>query len=407
MKIAYLAPEIPALSATFVYNEMIALERLGHIICPISVHRPKSEAKDERLQHIRDKVLYLYSTSKFKILYFHLLSILHNPINFFSVLKLLISDIARLGYLNKAVLGQIYRFIYSGYVSFLLKKLNVEHLHVHFAHVPTDIAMYASKLAGIGFSVTAHANDIFERGYLIKAKVERAEFFATISEFNRSYLIKNKKANPDKVKVIRCGVDLDEFTIESEPQARRNNKLVIGTLGRLVEKKGIDTLIKSLKYLDHSEFEYELNIAGDGPLENELKQLIDENKIKMPINFVGALSHEEVPNYLKSLDVFVLACKKDSNGDMDGIPVVLMEAMVLGVPVISTQLSGIPELVIDKLSGRIVQPNSELELAKAIRELAVDESLINNVIQGAQDKVKKEFSLMGNAEILSELISSH
>jgi len=150
-----------------------------------------------------------------------------------------------------------------------------------------------------------------------------------------------------------------------------------------------------------------LQIAGNGPLETELKQqaaslgLADDR-----LQFLGALSHDKVADFISGLDVFVLPCKKDKQGDMDGIPVVLMEAMLCGVPVISTELSGIPELVINNLTGLTVPPDNEIELAEAIYQLMDKPETAIRLVSGAKQRVESEFLLNKNVAKLMTLIQS-
>ncbi|MCJ8271517.1 MAG: glycosyltransferase, partial [Psychrosphaera sp.] len=176
--------------------------------------------------------------------------------------------------------------------------------------------------------------------------------------------------------------------------------------GRLVEKKGIDTLIRAISLLHKQDQKIELFIAGSGPLADELASLVQQTGLtSAEVKFLGAMPHTQVADFIESLDVFVLPCKQDKNGDMDGIPVVLMEAMLSGVPVISTEISGIPELVINKETGLLVQPGNEHVLAEAMTSIINDASLKDVMIKQAVAKVRNEFSLKGNTEKLHTLFT--
>jgi glycosyltransferase involved in cell wall biosynthesis len=188
-------------------------------------------------------------------------------------------------------------------------------------------------------------------------------------------------------------------------QTEKNNIIRIGTVGRLVEKKGLDTLIAAVAKLLASGRQILLEIAGSGPLETDLLQQaklagLGETQIK----FIGALPHDKVPVFINSLDIFVLPCKQDTNGDMDGIPVVLMEAMLCGVPVISTQLSGIPELVINEKTGLTIQPEDIEGLSKAICYLIDNNAEAERMVISAKKKrVTEEFMLSDNVSKLITL----
>lgn len=403
MKIAYLAPEIPALSATFVYNEILALELLGTEIVAFSVHQPSSDVSDPKVERLRANMVYLYDSAILSVFLAHINLIMKSPIRYMHSLLTLSRDIWELGLLSKRALGQVYRFFYAAKLAVDLLKNQCQHLHVHFAHTPTDIAMYASLLSEVSFSVTAHANDLFERGYLLDEKVGRAEFFATISEFNKDFLA-NENIAVDSVRIVRCGVDSDSFSLRERHVG--GNKVRLGVVGRLVEKKGIDTLIKAVSLLKQQGLAVELDIAGSGPLEAELKECVLNSGLRISdVNFLGALAHTQVADFITSLDAFVLPCQKDNNGDMDGIPVVLMEAMLSGVPVVSTEISGIPELIINKKTGLLVMPGDEKALAKAISNLMEDNGLKDSMIFNAAAKVKADFSLKSNAGKLNDMFN--
>ncbi|MCB2426639.1 glycosyltransferase family 4 protein [Methylophaga pinxianii] len=401
IKIAYLAPEIPALSATFVYNEILELGKLGVEVKAFSVHRPVHIASESSLTELKKAVFHLYETSKWQVVLDNLAMLFRHSLGYLKAAIRLIGDIFRQGVISRSAFGLVYRYFYAATLAKQLKQAKVQHLHVHFAHIPTDIAMYAAPMAGISFSVQAHANDLFERGWLLKQKVSRSVFFATISEFNQRFL-ENLKAEPSKIKIVRCGVDQNW---QPPPKAAKSNSFfTIGTVGRLVEKKGIDTLLEATSILLKQGHEISVKIAGSGPLENELK--LQLGHLALPENaveFVGALPHDKVASFITDLDIFVLPCKQDSHGDMDGIPVVLMEAMLCGVPVISTKISGIPELVINNTSGLVVMPGNAAELSKAIVQIMTSPAIQQRLVLGGKQRVNDEFLLDANVSKLLSL----
>ena len=402
LRIAYLAPEIPALSATFVYNEILELNKLGVEVKPFSVHRPGHLATESSLSQLRNNVFHLYETAKFQVLLDNLIMLVTRPSGYFHAAGRLISDVFNQGLIARSALGLGYRFFYAATLAKQLKQEKIQHLHVHFAHIPTDIAMYAAPMAGIGFSVQAHANDLFERGWLLKKKVARSAFFATISEFNQRFL-ENLDADFKKIKIIRCGVD-QGWQPPAKP-TQKNEIFTIGTVGRLVEKKGIDTLIDAISTLVKSDRKVCLKIAGNGPLESALKnQAVSLGLTDESVQFVGALPHDQVAEFISGLDVF--PCKKDSNGDMDGIPVVLMEAMLCQIPVISTELSGIPELVVNNISGLTISPDNDIELTRVISQLMDSPDTRLRLISGGKQRVEDEFLLNKNVAKLIKLIQT-
>lgn len=401
MKVAYLAPEIPALSATFVYNEILSLEKMGFEILPISVHVPQATAQEDDVRGLVEKTHYLYRESLWVLALANLSSMSRRPGKYLGTLFLAISDALKVGVTGHVGRGLLYRFLVGSRVASLLTKNRCRHLHTHFAHVPTDIAMYASRLSGVPFSFTSHANDLFERGWLLKEKVERAKVAVTISEYNRRFFVK-QRIPENKIKIVRCGVQSRDY--ESGLKKKEKNEVpVIGTLGRLVEKKGIDVLIMALSELRKEGFDFVLEIVGDGPLMAELKALTSEQGLGSEVVFMGAMAHDRVFEWFQGLDTFVLACKKDKNGDQDGIPVVLMEAMALGVPVISTHISGIPELIKDGVSGLLAQPNDTASLTDKIRAILENPSRIDPMTIAAKKRIREEFDVQVNTKRLIRL----
>jgi colanic acid/amylovoran biosynthesis glycosyltransferase len=398
--IAYLAPEIPALSATFVYNEILQLEKIGIHIVPISVHQPYSMASGNDATQLMDRTYYLYHESMFIMLMANLKNILRYPIRYFKTFFTVLMDSFRIGILSHIGIGIIFRFIAASRLSEIIRNEKCDHIHVHFAHIPTDIAMYTSGLSGVPFSFTSHANDLFERGWLLKEKVERSKFAVTISDFNRRFLVRNG-ALEDKIHIIRCGVDSHAFnTRDNKPV---NKVIRLGVLGRLVEKKGFEILIRACDLLKKDHHIFYLEIVGEGPLEEGLKRLVQSLGLSSEISFKGPLHHEKIPEWFLQQDIFCLPCKKDMRGDMDGIPVVLMEAMLIGVPVISSRISGIPELIEDGISGLLIDQDDHHGLAVAIKRIISDDGFRKSLIENGINKVRSEFDLSQNIERLSGL----
>ena len=263
--------------------------------------------------------------------------------------------------------------------------------------------MYASAFSGVPFTIMAHANDIFERGLLLRQKAQRALKLVTISQYNVAYL-RSVGVPEDKLAVVRCGVS---FAPRPDVPAFENKaRYRIGTLCRLVEKKGVDDLLHALALLQGAPWQVELSIVGDGPLRSELERLAGKLGLHDSVQFVGALGHAAVTGWLHSLDVFVVACKKDSNGDMDGIPVVLMEAMSQRVPVVSTRLSGIPELVVHGSTGLLASPADPASLAHELRSLLDSPELRARCAQAAVHYVETEFGQDANLHRLLECFGS-
>ena len=399
--IAYLAPEIPALSATFVYHEILALQKRGIRIVPISVLTPAVPACEQEARQLAQETIHLYASGVVSFVAALATCALLSPIRTAAALQLLIADIISVGLFSRSAAGLVYRFLAAARLARILEQYRCCHLHAHFAHVPTDIAMYAARLAGIGFSFTSHANDLFERGWLLKEKVERSLAAVTISNFNRLFL-ERRGARPDRIKIIRCGVDkVLSSAIRVDSVAPR-----IASLGRLVEKKGFDTLLLAAAILVRRGRIFTLEIAGSGPLQQELQECARREGLDEIVTFSGAIANDKVPEWLATIDLFVMACKQDKNGDMDGIPVVLMEAMAAGVPVISTTVSAIPELIQHGESGLLAPPDDAAAVAAQIERMLDDTELRQRCIAGGLTMTGGEFSQELNIDRLARLFAS-
>lgn len=397
-RVAYLAPELPSLSATFVTNEIWALEDMGVEIHPYSIHPPQHKAHGQKAADLAARTPIVYDRSLMRNLLDLGWTMIHHKRSMAKTIFQLLGDLFKTGIILLDSFKLFYQFIHSGWLSRDLRRKNIEHLHIHFAHVPTQIGMYAAAMAGIPFSFMAHANDIFERPLLIKEKIKRSHRTISISRFNID-IMSSYGGDVDKIDIVRCGVDSSAKHVSKQPMLN-SSPFVIGTLGRLVEKKGIDTLIRAAKILKNRKIDFQIQIAGDGPLHNQLTQQVDLADLSHEVLFLGSMPHADALEWMKTLDVFVLAGKMDSNGDMDGIPVVLMEAMNFGIPVISTKLSGIPELVIHNKTGILCDADDHEQLAQAILEILDSQALVENITTRAKRHIRDEFDQRLNASRL-------
>lgn len=385
--IFYLAPEIPSASETFVSNEIVGLLKLGVEVHAASVHRPKSAV--EVPADLAGRVRYLYSRPAWRGVLAGFSALLAFGRHGFRSLGMLFSDMKACGLSRPAAWKLAFQFLMAARLARDLKAAGCVHLHVHFADVPAQLGMYAAHLAGIPFTVTAHANDIFDDALLLERKAGRAARMLTISEYNKDFLIE-RGVPAEKLAVVRCAVD----RVAAHPAVpfERRAGYRIGTLGRLVEKKGMDVLLRAFALLPQRPYSLELVIGGDGPLRSELEALAAALGLSDKVRFAGAIRPGDVAEWMRGLDLFVLACKQDRNGDMDGIPVVLMEAMAQHVPVVSTRLSGIPELVIHDQTGLLAQPADPHDLAKQIDCMLEAPPLRQRLTQQAAAHVEREFS---------------
>ena len=392
--ITYIAPAIPALSETFVYNEIFALRDRGKTVHALSIHKP-DQVSDSVAKRM-GRVHYLYAEGLGVFAWSFLVCLITKPIGTLRGLGWLISDMVTVGLHKVASYKLGYQFLAACRAARIVGSNGTEHIHSHFANVPCQVAMYTSAISGIPFTVTSHANDIFEHGLILNRKAKRAKYFVTISDFNRRYLLETGMPD-EEIKIVRCGVDL-KLDKKDKPSS---DEIRVCSLGRLVEKKGMQILVEAIAVLRDKGINVSLSIAGDGPEEERIKDKIEELNLQDQVSMIGAIDNSQVAEWMASHDIFALACQKDSNGDMDGIPVVLMEAMMLGIPVISTEISGIPELIIDRKTGLAVEPENPVALANAI--LMRDAQ--KNMIDVAAEHVVNEFGRDVNIDRLEAIFN--
>jgi glycosyltransferase involved in cell wall biosynthesis len=284
-----------------------------------------------------------------------------------------------------------------------LAAMEVDHVHAHWATHPALAAWTVQRLAGIPYSFTGHAHDLYVDRAMLRDKVRDAAFVVTISEFNRRLLADVCGAETArKVHVIRCGVDLGEFA----PAPRRVPAApTFACVASLQEYKGHAVLLEALALLRGRGVQARAVLVGDGPLRPQLDAQIARLGLRGAVALLGALPHEEIPGILAGATGMVLPSVRQSDGQMEGIPVALMEAMAAGVPVVSTRLSGIPELVRDGEGGLLVPERDPAALADAMARLASDPALVARLGAGARRIVERDFDRARNVARLEALLT--
>lgn len=280
-------------------------------------------------------------------------------------------------------------------------------VHAHYATHPSTVAFVVKTLTGISYSMTAHAHDIYVDRAMLEQKVSSASFIATVSDFNRE-LLGSLYGNEilDKVHVVRCGVDPELFDASSSSTDHRAGELRIVSVGSLEPYKGHTHLVEACALLRVSGIEPTCTIIGEGPSRSELEERIEQLGLRAHITLAGRLDRSAVLESLHAADVFALASVETADGKMEGIPVALMEAMSVGLPVIGTSLSGIPELVVHEQTGLLVEPTNSHALAGALERLARDGSLRRKLGAGGRRLVLAQYDVAANAAKLGALIDS-
>lgn len=264
-------------------------------------------------------------------------------------------------------------------------------IHSQWIHSCGTVGMYGAWLLGVPFTFTGHAADLFRERAALRDKIRRAERIVCISEFHREFYI-SQGADPAKLVIVYCGIDTSHF----RPLARERMEppIRIRSAGRLVEKKGFADLIAACGRLRDRGVPFECIIGGSGPLEGALRQQIASLGLESMVQLTGeALKQERIPEFMAEADVFCLPCVWARDDDVDGLPQLLMEAMACGLAAVSTRLVGIPDLVIDRHTGLLVEPGHVEQLAGALAELAGDPGLVRRLALAGRERVLESFDL--------------
>ncbi|MGD9505866.1 MAG: glycosyltransferase [Syntrophobacteraceae bacterium] len=279
---------------------------------------------------------------------------------------------------------------------------SVVHLHAHFCHTPTSVAFFASELTGLPFSFTAHAKDIYTSDpEQLRRKIDKAAFVVTCTRYNARRL-GSLSSNGASIHTIYHGIDLDFFSFDPSPSPLSQPFRIL-TIGRLVPKKGYDVLLAALRLLDAAGMDFEWTQIGDGEIENEVREMVKDFGLGPRTRMLGTLPREEVIDHYRRAHCFALPCKVAENGDRDGIPNVLVESMAVGLPVVSTRVSAIPELVEDGVTGSLVAPEDPEALARAITDVLLHPENHRESVRRARAKVEEDFDNRRNTAHLNAL----
>jgi glycosyltransferase involved in cell wall biosynthesis len=405
MKIGYLLDKFPSVTLTFVLNEITGLIDAGHSVELISLRQPDNDeiVHDQYTKYGLDKKIYYLSSGKYEkstIIIVLLKSLKElftkNMDKFVERAKLIL-----LCY-NKE-LGfemSLKNFLWSLEISRIINEQDIRHIHLHFASSLVELAYVIHKFIGTTYTFTTHANDIFvDTNPSIEKWADSSKRVVAVSEFNKKYINSNFNINLDKVSLITYGIYLEKIE-PTKKYLREPFKIV--SISRLVEKKGYNYLIEACKLLKDSNVNILCEIRGEGPQRSVLERMITDNGLQEEVIIGGFIKHEDVFEFIRSGSIFVLPCVRAENNDMDGIPNVLMEAMALEIPTLSTDITGIPELIDNGIDGIIVPQNDSRSLAKAILKVRNDAEFAEKIRKNGREKIRKKFNVEKNVKLLYE-----
>lgn len=398
IKLLYVGSRLPSRSETFVYREVLALRALGWPVLVASVHRPIDPGDDPRISQLAREAHVAYSNTLRNLPF----AIFASPFSLLRVLRDALAKDAGAPAMRAKIVAQGLAGLCLAYK---LRHEGIEHVHAHMAHSATSLAMYAAHALKVPFSFTGHAQDLFVSPHGLALKLSRAAGVVAISNWHVK-LYKRITSDLQLVPVVRCGVDVSEFTPNEE---KISGELSILAVGRLVPKKGFEHLLRALNLLiQDKDFsgKFHAVIVGGGPDFERLADLRVQLNLETCVTLLGEQPNDRVLALMREADLFVLPCVRAQDGDMDGIPVVLMEAMACGVPVISGDIETIRELVQDHETGLMVDSLNHKALADAVQMLINDSDLRFNLGSAARKIVEQEFSQSVNIERLTSFFEN-
>jgi glycosyltransferase involved in cell wall biosynthesis len=283
-----------------------------------------------------------------------------------------------------------------------VRQRSVDHVHAHYATYPLLAAWICHRLTGVPYSVTAHAHDIFVDRSFLERRLAEARFVVAISEYNRDFLRDHGSPEQTPIHVVHCGVEPASYPFRprGDPSSRPVRALCVASLQ---EYKGHPVLLQALARGGDQLARVQLDLVGDGPARSELEQLAHELGLTSRVRFHGSLPEAGVADLLAAADLFVLPSVVARNGQQEGLPVVLIEALAAGVPVVATRLSGVPEVIRDSETGLLAEPGDPDGLARSIEALLEDHSAARARAETGRQLVEREFDIHRSGATLGRL----
>jgi len=395
VKIAYLVNCYPKASHSFIRREIRALEELGLEILRISVRPPASDLVDPRDREEATRTRVLLARGGAALVVGTLAAVCASPRRF------LRGVVAACGLGWRSDRGLLVHLVYLAEACALVRlarQEGVRHVHAHFGTNPPAVCLLAAVLGELSYSFTVHGPEEFDRPAALKLrhKIERARFVATVSEFSRSQLYRwCAQREWEKIHVVHCGVD--ELFLEARPTPVTERPRLV-CVGRLCEQKGQLLLVEAAALVRREGVDFELVLAGDGELRREIEQACIRLGLEQSVRITGWVSNERVREEILAARALVLP------SFAEGLPVVLMEALALGRPVISTYVAGIPELVVPGDSGWLVPAGDTAALAAAMKEaLTATRERLETLGRRGAERVRLQHDARREARKLSEL----
>ena len=385
--LAYVFERFPSYTQTFCVREIMELKRLGVRPVIFSIHDTREEAVRHFPAELFECVQFLPPEEKLAEEVRQLIDAQQLPQSVVLTLR---------HWSTRPDKARVYE---AAWIGWKLRELDsgVKHAHSHFAGVGARTCWWLRKFYGLSYSFTAHANDIFckaeDKIPAMPGLFQDASLVVTVSDFTARHLREQFPDAAPRVRRAYNGLDLAPF-MEARAKSDRNRAVGgILSVGRLIEKKGYDDLISACGLLRHRGLKFRCRIVGEGPLEGDLKSQITKLGLQEQVELTGPLAMPEITRLLaEETEVFALACKTERDGGMDNLPTVLMEAMAASLPCVSTRLAGVPEMVLDGVTGLLCEEKSPEQLATSLAALLNDNARCEQMGAAGLKHAKKNFA---------------
>lgn len=387
MRIGYLVSQYPATSHTFIRREIAALRTLGWDVDTFSVRKPSEAERRSPIARAEYEQTWYALPPRPDIVLALLSGFVRHPVRFMSVLVLALRH--RVPGVRSFVWSWFY-FAEAMYLATELRRRRIDHLHNHFGNAGAIVGMLATRYLGITWSLSMHAVSEFDYPYgpLLGEKIHAATFGPCCAHFAQAQAMRfSDPKDWHKLFVTRCGLELDRLRAMAPERTRASTRPRILCVARFSPEKGVDGLLHAFSKLQQLGVDAELRIVGDGPYAGALRAQARALGIEERCTFTGRLPEEQVPAEYANADIFAMASL------MEGLPVVLMEALALGVPVVAPGLAGIPELVQHDVTGLLYRPSDWDDMAAQLALLAGDPALRSRLARAGQKLVEEEFEI--------------
>lgn len=399
MKILYLINQYPKVSHTFIRNEILSLEQQGVSVERVAMRSDDPSEMSEVNKSEFSKTHYVLQQRKMDLIRHFAIALFVHPKNFLKALKVMFKMYRAS---KQSLLIHFIYLVESCNVTNVCDSKNVDHIHAHFGTNPAEVAMYTSIITGIPYSFTVHGPEEFDKPLTLNLnqKIKYASKVIAITNYCKSQLFRWADYQDwPKVEIVHCGLESNFFDNSTLNNTRVNDTLQFLCIGRLCEQKGQLLLLEAFSnFIKLGQGGY-LTLAGDGEMRDELEQFIEANQLQNNVKITGWVDSNQIKHMLSKSDAMLLP------SFAEGLPVAIMEAMATGVPVISTSIAGIPELLQHNRTGFLVCPGSVGALEAALNAFAtIDNNTLHNIKAAAFAAVSKEHNASTEAAKLARFV---